>query len=133
MSDLYHITQPGGSPQGPYDIATLQAMMMRGEINQQTLCFKEGMQAWAPISTIIPMPNVPMAFGDTKPRLAYILLGIFLGTLGIHNFFAGYTGKGLAQLLISVLSCGALSIVVFIWNIIEICTVTADSKGVPFS
>ena len=34
-----------------------------------------------------------------KSRLAYILLAILLGTLGIHNFFAGYTGKGIAQLL----------------------------------
>ncbi|MBQ3218003.1 MAG: TM2 domain-containing protein [Akkermansia sp.] len=26
-----------------------------------------------------------------KSRLAYILLGVFLGSLGIHNFYAGYT------------------------------------------
>lgn len=128
----YHITQPGGSPQGPYTLETLQAMLTRGEINHQTLCFKEGMSAWAPITTIIP-GVMPMTPADNKPRLAYILLGIFLGTLGIHNFFAGYTGKGIAQLLITLLSCGVLSIVVFIWNIIEICTVTSDSKGVPFS
>lgn len=128
----YYITQPGGSPHGPYSIEKLKAMMMRGEINHQTLCFTEGMSDWSPISTLLPV-GFPMPAVDTKPRIAYILLGIFLGTLGVHNFFAGYIGKGVAQLLISILTCGALSLIVFIWNIIEICTVTTDSNGVPFS
>lgn len=67
-----------------------------------------------------------------KSRLAYILLAIFLGTLGIHNFYAGYTGKAIAQLLISVLSLGMLSLVSWIWAIVELCVVTKDAKGVPF-
>lgn len=67
-----------------------------------------------------------------KSRLAYILLGLFLGCLGVHNFYAGYTGKGVAQLLISLLSITILSPVVFIWVIIEIITVTKDAKGIPF-
>lgn len=142
MSKTYHITQPGGTPHGPYDIATLKGMMARGEINSQTLCFTEGMSNWEPITTILPvatMPHVPapaypvQTAGSDKPRVAYILLGIFLGCFGVHNFFAGYTGKGIAQLLMSVLSCGILSFVVFIWNIIEICTVDKDAQGVPFS
>jgi hypothetical protein len=32
----------------------------------------------------------------TKSRVAYVLLGLFLGGLGIHNFYAGYTGKAVA-------------------------------------
>lgn len=27
-----------------------------------------------------------------KSRLAYILMGLFLGGLGVHNFYAGYNG-----------------------------------------
>ena len=68
-----------------------------------------------------------------KSRLAYILLGLFLGGLGIHNFYAGYTGKGIAQLLITILSGGFLALVVWIWVIIEICTVTKDAQGVDFA
>ncbi len=54
-----------------------------------------------------------------KSKLAAGLLGIFLGGLGIHNFYLGFTGKAIAQLLISVLSCGALSVVSSIWGLIE--------------
>lgn len=68
-----------------------------------------------------------------KSRLAYILLAIFLGTLGIHNFFAGYTGKGIAQLLLTLISFGFLGPIVFIWNLVEICTVTKDAHGVDFA
>ncbi len=68
-----------------------------------------------------------------KSRLAYILLALFLGSLGVHNFYAGYNGKGIAQLLMSILSFGVLMPVVWIWNIVEIITVTKDVQGVPFS
>ena len=65
-------------------------------------------------------------------RITYILLAIFLGGFGIHNFVAGYTGRGVAQLLLTILSCGVLALPVGIWVIIEACTVTADADGVPF-
>ena len=33
---------------------------------------------------------------EAKSKMAAGLLGIFLGGLGIHNFYLGYTGKALA-------------------------------------
>ncbi len=54
-----------------------------------------------------------------KSKIAAGLLGIFLGSLGVHNFYLGYTGKAIAQLLISILSCGMLSFVSAIWGLIE--------------
>ncbi len=77
------------------------------------------------------IPTPPPATAP-KSRLIYIILAIFLGTLGIHNFYAGYTGKGIAQLLLTLLSAGFLGLIVFIWAIVEICTVDKDSNGVPF-
>ena len=68
-----------------------------------------------------------------KSRTAYVILGIFLGTLGIHNFYAGYTGRAIAQLLLSILSCGYLSFISWIWAIIEVCVVKQDSSGVQFT
>ena len=56
---------------------------------------------------------------NAKSKLAAGLLGIFLGSLGIHNFYLGFTGKAIAQLLISVLTCGLLSTVSAVWGLIE--------------
>jgi TM2 domain-containing membrane protein YozV len=78
---------------------------------------------------------------SSKSRLAYILLGLFLGGWGIHNFYAGRTGKGVAQLLITLVSIPLLFVVVgffgllaiFIWVIIEVCTVTKDAQGKQLS
>lgn len=56
---------------------------------------------------------------ERKSKLAAGLLGILLGYFGIHNFYLGYTNKGIAQLLISVLSCGFLSFISGIWGLID--------------
>lgn len=74
--------------------------------------------------------------GDNKSKVGAGLLGIFLGWLGIHNFYLGYTGKAVAQLLLTVLSCGILSVVSGIWGFIEgimILTgsVNTDADGNP--
>ena len=70
-----------------------------------------------------------------KSRTTYVLLGIFLGMLGIHNFYAGYTGKAVAQLLIFLLTGWLIipAIGVAIWVLIEVCTVKKDAKGNQFS
>lgn len=66
-----------------------------------------------------------------KSKLTAGLLGIFLGGLGIHNFYLGYTGKGIAQICLSLcFGVGA------IWGLIEgilILTgnINKDAKGIP--
>lgn len=69
-----------------------------------------------------------------KKRINYILFGIFLGGLGIHNFYAGYHGRGLVQLLLSILLWWTFvcPIAVGIWVIIELFTVTKDAGGIDF-
>ena len=57
--------------------------------------------------------------GTAKSKIAAGLLGIFLGSFGVHNFYLGYTGKAVGQLLITVLSCGILSFVSAIWGLVE--------------
>ena len=79
--------------------------------------------------------NVPAGYVQ-KSKIAGGLLGIFLGALGVHNFYLGYTGKAVAQLLISLLSCGLLAVVSEIWGLVEgimILTgsISVDGKGVP--
>jgi TM2 domain-containing membrane protein YozV len=68
-----------------------------------------------------------------KSRTTYIVLGIFLGALGIHNFYAGYVGRAVGQLCLTVLTLGYLGVISWIWAIIEICIVEKDSTGLNFS
>ena len=101
--------------------------------------------ATAPAQVAAPVPNpsqpAPAAYAYAAPvygaahksRTSYIVLGIFLGALGIHNFYAGYTGRAVGQLCLTVLTLGYLGIVSWIWAIIEICTVEKDSTGLRFS
>jgi TM2 domain-containing membrane protein YozV len=75
--------------------------------------------------------NPPMS---SKTRTNYVVLGIFLGGFGVHNFYAGRSGVAVAQLLISLI--GFLiggPIIVGIWVIVELFTVTRDGQGLPFS
>ena len=72
-----------------------------------------------------------------RQRLTYILLGVFLGTMGfgVHNFYAGYMGKGAAQLILSFLGLclmGLPNLIVLIWVIIEVITVKVDAQNQPF-
>ncbi|MEG2348392.1 MAG: TM2 domain-containing protein [Clostridia bacterium] len=54
-----------------------------------------------------------------KSKIAAGLFGIFFGAFGVHNFYLGYTGKAVAQLLITVLTCGILSPISGLWGLIE--------------
>lgn len=54
-----------------------------------------------------------------KSKITAGILGIFLGCFGVHNFYLGYNGKALAQLLITLLSIFLLSWVSAIWGLIE--------------
>ena len=64
-----------------------------------------------------------------KSRLAYILLAIFFGYLGIHNFYAGYTKTAIIQLVLSLVTLGIGAFISSIWAIVEAITVTQDANG----
>jgi TM2 domain-containing membrane protein YozV len=88
----------------------------------------------SPLQSAAAYPYVAPVYASThKSRTSYIVLGIFLGALGIHNFYAGYTGRAVGQLCLTVLTLGYLGIVSWIWAIIEICIVEKDSTGLRFS
>ena len=59
---------------------------------------------------------------NAKSKMAAGLLGIFLGCLGIHNFYLGYTGKAVAQLLLTLvgwIACGIGPLVASVWGLVE--------------
>lgn len=64
-----------------------------------------------------------------KSKLAAGLFGILLGAFGVHNFYLGFTGKAVAQLLITVLSLGVLSFISVIWGLVEGILVLSSTTG----
>ena len=75
-------------------------------------------------------------YNTGKSRIAAGILGILLGAFGVHNFYLGYTGKAIAQLLLTVCTCFILSWVSEVWGIIEgilILTgsINVDAEGNP--
>ena len=98
----------------------------QGRVN---IVVSDGITEYHPNSSVqIATANIP------KKRSIYILLAVFLGGLGIHNFYAGYSGRGLAQLLILIFTGWLIipAVAVGIWVLVEICSVTKDADNIPF-
>jgi TM2 domain-containing membrane protein YozV len=67
-----------------------------------------------------------------KTRVVFVLLGVFLGVFGVHNFYTGYVKKGTIQLCLTLLTCFYGAAVSWIWAIVEICVVNQDAEGTQF-
>ncbi|RJP71869.1 MAG: NINE protein [Candidatus Abyssobacteria bacterium SURF_17] len=69
---------------------------------------------------------------DAKSKLAAGLLGIFLGGFGVHRFYLGYVGIGIAQIVVTLITCGIGAIWGFIEGIlILVGTIDKDAQGRP--
>lgn len=75
---------------------------------------------------------------ERKSKLAAGLLGIFLGGLGIHNFYLGFTNKAITQLLLGTIGWILIipGCVSWIWGLIDGIlilsgSVPTDANGVP--
>lgn len=86
------------------------------------------------------------ASSQGKSKIAAGLLGIFLGSFGVHNFYLGYTAKAVTQLVLTlvgyVLCCVVVGVFlvmgVGIWGLVEgimILTgkISTDAQGNPLS
>ncbi len=72
-----------------------------------------------------PVGQVRAVTPQDKDKVVAGLLGIFLGSLGIHYFYIGKTTAGILTIVISLCSCGIWSIVTFVQGI-YILTLTDD-------
>jgi TM2 domain-containing membrane protein YozV len=80
------------------------------------------------------MSDTPPAVASApKSRTVYILLAIFFGAYGVHNFYAGDKKAGLIKLLVSLLTCFIGAIPMFIWAIVDAINVKQDANGVQFN
>ena len=62
-----------------------------------------------------------------KQRIVYILLALFTGAWGVHNFYLGDNKKAVIQLILTFLVITAP--IVGIWVLIDIITVDKDLEG----
>ena len=74
----------------------------------------------------------------SRSKIVTFLLGFFLGVFGVHNFYLGKTGLGIAQLLITILTFGIGAIITGPWALIESILALAssnfrDGDGMPLS
>jgi TM2 domain-containing membrane protein YozV len=67
-----------------------------------------------------------------KSKIAAGLLGIFLGWLGIHRFYLGYVGIGIAQIAVTVVTFGIGGLWGFIEGILILTgSINKDANGRP--
>lgn len=84
-------------------------------------------------------PPYPGQFGvdpwgrplSDKSKMVAGLLQIFLGTFGIGRFYLGYNGIAVAQLAVSLLTCGIGAIWPFVDGILILLGKVQDPSGRP--
>ena len=76
---------------------------------------------------------------DTPPSknaIAYVILAFWLGSIGIHNFYAGYWKRGLLQLFLTLSAPYAMFIPLLftsVWALIELLFVNRAADGTTMS
>lgn len=142
MSDhMQYFIQENGVEKGPFSLGQMRMMWASCQVNMGTKYRTEGMDTWCPLGDVVSLMEEPrrvnreMMMGmiaPAKSRAVYIVLGIFLGCLGIHNFYGRRYVTGFAQLMITlVLGWAVVGIIVTgLWALLEIFTVTKDGTGV---
>ncbi len=77
-------------------------------------------------------------YAAQKSRVGAGVLGILLGVFGVHNFYLGRSGVAVLQLLLTLLSFGLLSPLVWVWSVVEGILIlvgspsfATDRRGIP--
>jgi len=81
-------------------------------------------------NTAAPAAPAPAPTSAPKQKLVAGLLGVFLGSLGVHSFYLGKTGKGIIQIIVSIVTLGIGALWGFIEGIIILVKGGTDANGV---
>ena len=109
---------PAPAPQADQKITYQQLKTLATEAKGSKLTLKEKIALKLFGKKIANKLTAKRAFGGgTYSQLAALLLCFFVGGLGIHRFYLGYTWQGIVQLL-TLGGCGIWSLIDFI----RICT-----------
>lgn len=97
-------TQPGpdaAANQAPYG-AQDGAQTGFAQPGFEQAAYAAGQQAYGQPGYSQPAYGQPVVAGPPKQWIVAVLLAFCLGTLGIHNFYLGYTTKGIIQLVLTI-------------------------------
>ena len=121
----YGVPGPDANAQGAY------GQPGYGQPGYEQAAYAAGQQAYGQ-----PAYGQPFAAGAPKQWIVAVLLAFFLGTLGIHNFYLGYTTKGIIQLVLTITVIGIFvsgpwALIDFIMLIMRSGSYATDAQGQP--
>lgn len=126
---------PGSTTYGTaYD--TQQGYGVPGPDATEQAAYAAGQQAYGQPGYGQPAYGQPFAAGAPKQWIVAVLLAFCLGTLGIHNFYLGYTTKGIIQLVLTITVIGIFvsgpwALIDFILLIMRSGSYATDAQGQP--
>jgi TM2 domain-containing membrane protein YozV len=137
---MYKIVGVNGQQYGPVGAEEIRRWIAENRVNAQTLAQPEGALDWKPLGSLpefasdlkpVPPPIAPppAVASRASNKIPAGVCGILLGSLGIHKFILGYTGAGLAMLLITLVggictcgvAAGVMHVIALIEGIIYLC------------
>jgi TM2 domain-containing membrane protein YozV len=137
---MYSILGADQRVYGPATLDQIRQWIFEGRANAFTQVNVAGSPEWRSLGSIpelaamLPPTPPPQIIGPARrSKLAAGLLGILLGAWGIHRFYLGYIGVGIAQILVTICTCGIGAL----WGVIEGIlilagtSITTDAQGRP--
>ena len=121
----YGVPGPDANAQGAY------GQPGYGQPGYEQAAYAAGQQAYGQ-----PAYGQPFAVGAPKQWTVAVILAFFLGTLGVHNFYLGYTTKGIIQLVLTITVIGIFvsgpwALIDFIMLIMRSGSYATDAQGQP--
>jgi TM2 domain-containing membrane protein YozV len=137
---MFKIIGGDGRQYGPVTADQLRQWIREGRANGQTLIQPDGALDWKTLASFpefaagLGGPGLPPVIGQEdlrKSKLIAGLFGILLGGIGIHRFYLGYIGLGVAQIIVTIVTCGIGAIWGLIEGILILCgsSITTDAEG----
>lgn len=137
----------------PFNSPEFGASGKRRPEDQQQGFQQQGYQQYPQHQQNAPMQpmgsyGAPVPVGTQKSKVVAAVLAFFLGTLGIHNFYLGYTSRAVCQLVLTIIGyVTAILLIGFlflfcvgIWAFVEFIMILVgggryshDARGLPLN